>query len=314
MNLYEFFRSEFGITRTEKLLTKIDQIVPWENMEKEILSKRERGYNGVGRPFTNIQKLLKCLFLQGMYSLSDPEAEDQLRDRMSFQKFVGIKTEKDIPDETTICNFRNELVSLGYQEDIFTKTQFILHEMGFTVKEGHIQDGTILEASKGKKNKYGKNTRDKEASFTNKNGHWYHGYKAHIETNTDGTFILNTTFTTASIHDSKQQNALMNGEETCAHGDSAYGMSRINNEIYEMCGMETQFNEKGVRNAPLTPFQKESNRIKSSIRAKVEHPFAWIKTRYMHSKVRYRGLKKNSFHWFLVAAIYNFELLGRKYV
>ena len=314
MNIYEFFRSEFGMTRTEKLLMKIDEVVPWEVMEKEILSKRERGYNGVGRPFTNIQKLLKCLFLQGMYNLSDPEVEDQLRDRMSFQKFVGITTEKDIPDETTVCNFRNELVEICYQENIFTKTQFLLHEMGYTVKEGHIQDGTIVEASKGKKNKYGKNTRDKDASFTNKNNQWYHGYKAHIETSKNGDFILNTTFTTASVHDSKQQNALMTGDETCGYGDSAYGMSNKANEIYELCGMKTEFHEKGVRNAPLTSFQKETNRIKSTIRAKVEHPFAWIKTRYMHKKVRYRGLVKNSFHWFLISAIYNFELLARKYV
>ena len=287
MNLYEFFRSEFGTTRTEKLLQKIDKVVPWEALEKEILSKRERGYNGVGRPFTNIQKLLKCLFLQGMYHLSDPEIEDQLRDRMSFQKFIGVHTEEDIPDEITICKFRNELASIGYQEDIFTKTQFILQEMGYTVKEGHIQDGTIIEAPKGKKNKQGESTRDEEVSFTSKNGHWHHGYKGHIETSDKGDFILNTTFTTASIHDSQQQNALMNGDETCGYGDSAYGMSSINNEIYELCGMETQFHEKGKRNAPLTSLQKENNRIKSMIRAKVEHPFAWIKTRYMNTKARY---------------------------
>lgn len=313
MNFYEFFRSEFGTTRAEKLLEKINQVVPWEAMEKEILARRVRGYNGVGRPFTNIVKLLKCLFLQGMYHLSDPEMEDQLRDRMSFQKFLGIVEEKDIPDETTICNFRNELVRMGYQENIFTKTQFILHEMGFTVKEGHIQDATIIEAPKGKKNRYGKNTRDKEASFTGKNGRCYHGYKGHVETGIKDEFILNTTFTTASVHDSQQENALMNGDETCRYGDSAYAMTKVGNEINEMCGMKSQCHEKGRRNAPLTSLQKEMNRIKSTIRAKVEHPFAWIKTRYAYTKVLYRGLVKNSAHWFLISAIYNFELLARKY-
>ena len=310
MNLYESFRSEFGVSRTEKLLKKVEEVVPWEEMEKAILARRERGYNGVGRPFTNIQKLLKCLFLQGMYNLSNPEVEDQLRDRLSFQKFVGVKAEKDIPDETTICKFRNELVELGYNEDIFIQTQYILYEKGYTVKEGHIQDGTLIEASRGKKNKYGDSTRDKEATFTKKNQQSYHGYKAHIETSTKGDFILNTTFTTASIHDSQQQNALMTGEETCGYGDSAYGMSEKNNQAYRDCGMKTEFHEKGRRNYPLTSLQKENNRIKSTVRAKVEHPFAWIKTRYMYVKVRYRGLKKNSAHWFLLSAIYNFERLA----
>ncbi len=203
MNIFEFFRNEFGQSRTEKLLEKIDSVVPWKAMERKILSQRERGYNGVGRPYTSIIKLLKCLFLQGMYNLSDPETEDQIRDRMSFQKFIGITEKKDIPDEITLCHFRNELTKLGFQENIFTMTQGILYEMGFTVKEGHIQDATILESPKGKKNKCGENTRDTEATFTKKNGQSHHGYKGHIETGVTGDFILNTTFTTASVHDSE---------------------------------------------------------------------------------------------------------------
>ena len=312
-NFFDFARASFGKTRTEKLLEKINKVVPWKEMEADILIRRDKTYGGVGRPNMDIIKLLKCLFLQGMYQLSDPEVEDQLRDRMSFQKFVGISKEEDIPDDTTICKFRNELVKIGFQESIFTKTQYILSEIGFTVKEGHIQDGTIIDSAKGKKNKYGENTRDKEATFVKKNGQSYHGYKAHIETSEKGDFIMNTTYTTASVHDSQQQDALMNGDETCGYGDSAYGMSKEKNLFYEELGMQVEFHEKGVRGAPLTPYQKEQNRIKSTIRAKVEHPFAWIKGRYMYTKTKYRGMLKNSMHWFLLSAIYNFDLLARRY-
>jgi IS5 family transposase len=248
-----------------------------------------------------------------MYNLSDPEIEDQLRDRMSFQKFVGVSAAEDIPDETTICKFRNELAEMGFQENIFTKTQFMLAEMGFTVKEGHIQDGTIIESSKGKKNKKGENTRDPDATFLKKNGETYCGYKGHIETDIKAGFIMNTTYTTASVHDSQQQDALMLGEETEGYGDSAYGMSNNKNEYYEAHGIKVQFHEKGVRGKPLTYLQKEMNRIKSNIRAKVEHPFAWIKVRYMYTKTRYRGIMKNSMHWFFICAIYNFERIARQY-
>jgi len=117
-----------------------------------------------------------------MYCLSDPEVEDQIRDRGSFKKFLGIREAKDIPDETVICRFRNELVSSGMQESIFTVTQSMLYEMGYTVKEGHIQDGTIIEAPKGRKKPDGSSTRDTEASFTKKNARTYHGYKGHIQT------------------------------------------------------------------------------------------------------------------------------------
>ncbi len=91
-------------------------------------------------------KMLKCLFLQGLYNLSDPEMEDQLRDRMSFQKFVGITSVKDIPDETTICRFRNELVNKGFQETMFGYVQQILDAMGVSVKQGSIQDNFELLA------------------------------------------------------------------------------------------------------------------------------------------------------------------------
>lgn len=306
MNLFEYFREEFGVSRTEKMLEKIEGVVEWKRLELQILSQRERGYGGEGRPMTNVIKLLKCLFLQGFYDLSDPEVEDQLRDRMSFQKFVGVVSAKDIPDETTICRFRNELIENGFQEDVFTMTQELLYEAGFTVKTGHIQDGTIIEAPIGKPK-----TRDKDASFTKKNGRSYHGYKGHIETSTKGDLILNTTFTTAKVHDSQQQNALLTGEETLAFGDSAYGMSKKNNEAYEDCGMKTVFHEKGKRNAPLTFAQKELNRMKSSFRARVEHPFATLKCRFKYAKTRYRGLLKNSSHWFFMCAIYNFDRMAR---
>ncbi len=306
MNLFEYFRQEFGVSRTEKMLEKIEKTVDWKKLERIILSQRERGYGGEGRPVTNIVKLLKCLFLQGFYNLSDPETEDQLRDRMSFQKFVGVASSKDIPDETTICRFRNELTIRGFQEDVFTMTQGLLFEKGFTVKTGHMQDGTIIEAPIGKPK-----SRDKEATFTKKNGRSYHGYKGHIETNTKGDFILNTTFTTAKVHDSQQQNALLTGDETLGFGDSAYGMSKKNNNIYEECGMKTCFHEKGKRNAPLTFAQKEINRMKSSFRARVEHPFSTLKIRFGYAKTRYRGLLKNSAHWFFMCAIYNFDRMAR---
>lgn len=260
-----------------------------------------------------IVKMVKILFLQWLYWLSDPEVEDQIRDRNSFQKFLWIKEAKDIPDETTICRFRNELSENWGQESIFTMTQFILAEMWFTVEKWFIQDGTIIESPKWKKNDKWENTRDKEASFTKKNGRDYHWYKAHIETTRKWDFIMNTTYTTAKIHDSQLADILMTwdeGEE--AYWDSAY-ISKERISFLEGVWISAEFNERWARNNPLTPYQKEQNRYKSVIRARVEHPFAVVKARYWNYKTKYRGLVKNAMHWFLSCAIYNFELLARRY-
>ena len=48
MNLFEYFRQEFGVSRTEKMLEKIERVVDWKELERRILSKRERGYGGEG--------------------------------------------------------------------------------------------------------------------------------------------------------------------------------------------------------------------------------------------------------------------------
>jgi transposase, IS5 family len=164
----------------------------------------------------------------------------------------------------------------------------MLNALGYTVKEGHIQDGTIIEVPKGRKKQDGTSTRDPEASFTKKNGRSYHGYKGHIETTTKGDFISNTSYTTASVHDSQEQDTLMTGDETKGYSDSAYGMSKNKNDFYEAHGMKTEFHEKGTRNHPLTLEQTFWNRIKSSVRANVEHPFSTIKHRFQYRTVRYR--------------------------
>lgn len=308
-----YFQNELWVTRSEKFLEKLNLVVPWKTIVKQVESSRYSVDGWVWRPRTDTLRLVKILFLQWLYGLSDPEAEDQIRDRNSFQKFLWVRSVQDIPDETTICRFRNELTRVGNQEDIFTMTQCMLAEMWFNVKKGYIQDGTIIEAPKGRKNKDGKNTRDTDASFTKKNSRTYHGYKWHIQTLQEGSFIMNTTYTTAKVHDSQAMDALMTGDEQWkAYWDSAYG-SKAKNQFLENNGISPLFHEKWVRGTPLTPYQKQHNRIKSSVRARVEHPFATLKTRYGNYRVKYRGILKNSMHWFLACAIYNFELLARRY-
>lgn len=308
-----YFQNELWTTRTEKFLRKLDKVVPWKWISKKINLNREFSEWWVWRPRMEIIKMIKILFLQWLYWLSDPEVEDQIRDRNSFQKFLWIQGAKDIPDETTICRFRNELTNNWSQESIFTMTQFILAEMWFTVEKWFIQDWTIIEAPKWKKNDKWENTRDKEASFTKKNGRNYHWYKAHIQTTKKWDFVMNTTYTTAKIHDSQLADILMTWDEAEeAYWDSAY-ISKDRVKFLEEVWIKWEFNERWARNNPLTQYQKEQNRFKSTMRARVEHPFAVLKARYWNYKTRYRWLVKNSMHWFLSCAIYNFELLARRY-
>ncbi len=55
---------------------------------------------------------------------------------------------------------------------------------------------------------------------------------------------------------------------------------------------------------------RETNRRKSSVRAKVEHPFLMLKRIWGFAKVRYRGLAKNANRAFAMLAMINLSKWG----
>lgn len=123
--------------------------------------------------------MLKIYFLQQWYNLSDPGAEEEVYDRGSFQKFLGIDLlSQKVPDETTILNFRHMLEEHKLQERFLEVVNALFVRKGLLMKEGSIVDATIIAASSSTKNKEGK--RDPEMSSTRKGNQWYFGMKAHI--------------------------------------------------------------------------------------------------------------------------------------
>ena len=133
--------------------------------------------------------MLKIYFLQQWYNLSDPEMEDAIYDRISFQKFLALDMMQEAaPDETTILHFRHLLEKHALQEKMFSRVNRILEERGLLVKKGTITDATIIAAPTSTKNRDKK--RDPEMSSTKKGKVWYFGLKAHTGTDSKtGWFI-----------------------------------------------------------------------------------------------------------------------------
>ena len=146
-------------------------------------------------------------FLQQWYNLSDPEAEDNIYDRNSFQKFLDIDLLSDsVPDETTILNFRHLLEEHRLQEKILKIVNDFLERHGLFMKQGTIVDATIIAAPSSTKNKDKK--RDPEMHQTKKGNQWYFGMKGHIGVDADSGIVHSVEGTAANVHDRRKLHAL----------------------------------------------------------------------------------------------------------
>lgn len=276
--------------RCERFLNEMDQVIPWY----KLINKVEKYYQEkkTGRNRTETKLLLKIYFLQQWYNLSDPGAEEAIYDRNSFQRFLNIDLlSNNVPDETTILNFRHFLEENNLQEKFFKIMNKVLEKNNLIVKEGTILDATIITAPSSAKNKDKK--RDEEMSSTKKGNDWYFGMKAHIGVDCQSGAVHSIEGTTAKIHDKEMQNDLLHGQEKAIFGDKGYYKEEDKREMRRkeiFCGIL----DKGKRNHPLSNKQKRRNRKLSSIRAKVEHPFQIIKCQWGYRKVRYKGIFKNT--------------------
>jgi len=253
--------------------------------------------------------MLRIHFLQHWFNLSDPAMEEALYDSRAMRRFAGIDLgEEPAPDETTILKFRHLLEAHNLGEKLFQLIGEYLEENGLKVNRGTIVDASIISAPSSTKNRDKK--RAPEMHSTKKSNQWYFGMKAHIGVDSQTKLIHSVAATAANVHDSQILPDLLHGEETRVWGDSAY--SGQTKAIRKCAPKASDFtNRKGTRNRPLSEAEKQKNRTKSKVRAKVEHPLLVIKCIFGFRKVRYRGLDKNANRLFVACGLANLFMARR---
>jgi len=125
-----FFDAEKRLAALSKKgdpLEAIAALVPWESFRADIeavaLTPDAEKKSRAGRkPFDAIL-MFRMLILQSLYNLSDEQIEYQVRDRMSFTRFLRLEFEDDIPDGTTLWVFREKLAQAGLVEKLFRAVQ-----------------------------------------------------------------------------------------------------------------------------------------------------------------------------------------------
>ena len=136
------------VSKAVRTLSEIDALVDWRVLA-EIVSVLDRTQTGKGgRPPIGFEIKLKMMFLQYLFNLSDEELEDQLIDRLSFQQFVGLSYNEEIPDFTTIWKFKEALVKMGLMDGIFNAILSQLEAKGLIVRKGTMIDAIIIQSGK----------------------------------------------------------------------------------------------------------------------------------------------------------------------
>ena len=319
-------------SRLEKLsrqgdpLERLNGVVDWEYF-RDTLERMHIGGRMVKagpRPYDPVL-MFKILILQRYYNLSDHQLEYQILDRLTFCRFLGLSLNDRVPDEKTVWAFRERLVSMGLEKELFDLFADLLERHGLIANQGKIVDASFVTAprprNKPEENKtikqggvpkgWGdspnkKRQKDTDARWTKKNNETYFGYKDHIKVDNGHKFIEGYTCTDAAVHDSQALGDLLDqgdaGQDLWA--DSAYTGEQQEGTI-KRYGINGKVYEKGKRNSPLTQAQKVANREKSKVRARVEHVFGFMEQSMGALHLRSIGMSRARGFTGLVNLTYN---------
>lgn len=293
-------------TQSKQALEIINNKINWIKLLKpieEIIAKEKQNNSPAGRRTFDLLVIVKCFILQSIYNLSDPRLEEEIADRRSFQIFLALNSSDSIPDETTICRYRELFASLELDKKLFYEFNKQLTELNFIVGKGTIVDATIKQAQAKPSSK-----RDNDADFTKKRGKTYYGYKGHIAIDSETEVIKKVEFSSASIHDSNMFNSLIDETEQVVLADKGYANQQRKRNLRSkgiFCGIL----EKGYRNRELSRKQQKKNRLLSSVRNAVERPFSFMKQVLNYSRCSYYDIRRNRFEFIMCAFVYNIRRL-----
>jgi transposase, IS5 family len=311
---YEFAQKK-RVTRREKFLAEMEQVVPWARL-LAVIEPKYPSSGRVGRQPVGVERMLRMYLLQQWFGLADEAVEDALYDSQSLREFVGIDLAREsVPDATTLLKFRRLLEDNALTVKLFDEIKALLSERHLLLREGTIVDATIIAAPPSTKNK--DQTRDPDMHQTKKGNQWHFGMKAHIGTDAESGLVHSLHTTPANESDVAHADKLLHGQESQAHADSGYTGIQKRPEIVQaqaqgqICADLTwsvarkRGQIKSMPEGKLKELVQAIERAKAQIRARVEHPFHIVKNLFHYKKVRYKGLAKNTAQLYSLFALAN---------
>ncbi len=299
-------------TRKREFLEEMEHVVPWTVLVQIVEPYYPK--SKTGRPPFGIETMLRIHYLQQWFGLSDPAMEEALHDVPLYREFAKLEgVTSRLPDETTILRFRHLLEKHNLAVDMLRVVNDLLQHRGLMLRSGTAVDATLIAAPSSTKNADGE--RDPEMKQAKKGNNWYFGMKAHIGVDIASGLVHTVATTPANVNDLNMAGQLLHGDEEAAFGDAGYqGVHKRP----EASGPTWHVAMRPGLRRQLNPFIEPDfvadrvEKMKASIRAKVEHPFRVLKRQFGFTKVRYRGLAKNTAQVVTLFALSNLWMARRQ--
>jgi IS5 family transposase len=287
-------------------LEEIDRQIDWSPLQA--LARRVRPGTD-GRPPYDALAMLKALYLQRLYDLSDPGLEEALRDRLSFRAFCGFSLEERTPDETTILRFRHDAANAGVLEECFVAVSRQLEAQGLVLRQGTMMDASIIRAQRQpppmSAGRGAINPQEPDAGWTGRGGKTMLGYKAHIGVDQDSGLVRRVVVTSARVYESEVADELICGDERAVYGDRAYPLKARRLRLKSL-GIKDRIMHRADKHHPtITGWRARWNALVARRRAPVEAVFSAMKRLYGLSRARSPCLAYLAADVWAFATIYN---------
>jgi IS5 family transposase len=306
--------------RSLSTLKQLDKVIDWSGIETAIMAHYDVGYSNEGADAYPPLMLFKCLLLQKWFRIpSDPELESQINDRISFKEFLQLPLHMPSPDHSTFSRFRKRLskkVMIKINNEVLK--QFA--KKGLSINEGIAVDARLVRSAsrpisnadieelrqkrktpEGKLDKNGKLikfSRDMESDWTVQNDEPHYGLKEHASVDVNNGFILSTTITPASHHDSQYLSyctiySLHTDQNLEAvYADKGYH-GEPNRDFLKLNHIKDGIMRKDTTTAKLTEYEKKRNKKISKKRYIVEQYFGLSHLHDRAKRARFTTIIKN---------------------